>query len=72
MESFCTQRFWDCYWALPEEVRMAAQEAFSRWSKNPWHPSLSYKLVQPMKHVWSVRINRTVRALGKRDDGKML
>jgi hypothetical protein len=59
--------FWDCFNALPEDVQRIAKEKYRVWGKNNFHPSLHFK---PLKDdVWSVRINQSYRALGRRKVG---
>lgn len=61
-----TRRFWDCFKRLPTEVQVLAIEKFRMWQENPYHPSLRFKELS--EGVWSVRINRTYRALARRRD----
>jgi hypothetical protein len=57
-------RFWECFNALPEDVQRAAKEKYKTWERDCFHPSLHFK---PLKEdVWSVRINQSYRALGRR------
>jgi hypothetical protein len=57
-------QFWDCFNALPEDVQRIATEKYRLWQQDNFHPSLHFK--QLKKDVWSVRINRSYRALGRR------
>ena len=57
---------------LPHEVRRQAQQACRQFKANPWHGSLHFKHVHPREPIYSVRIARSYRALGKRDDKGML
>jgi hypothetical protein len=57
-------QFWECFNALPEGIRRAAKEKYQLWEQDCFHPSLHFK---PLKSDgWSVRINQSYRALGRR------
>jgi hypothetical protein len=56
--------FWDCFHALPENIQRLAREKYRLWEQDCFHPSLHFK---PLKeNVWSVRINQSYRAMGRR------
>jgi len=57
-------QFWKCFHALPEEVQRIAREKYQLWEQDCFHVSLHFKLLK--KAVWSVRINQSYRALGRR------
>jgi len=59
--------FWDCYDALPKEIRVQPDKQYALFSDNPDHPSLRLKRAGP---YWSVRVGRGYRALARqrRDD----
>jgi hypothetical protein len=56
--------FWSQFARLPREVQDAARHKHREWLGNPFHPSLSFRELAP--GLWSVRINRQYRALGRR------
>jgi hypothetical protein len=56
--------FWSDFALLPRDVQDAARQKHRLWLENPFHPSLSFKELAPS--LWSVRINRQYRALGRR------
>ena len=56
-----TPRFWDCYNALPEEIRKVADKNFRILEESPAHPSLQLKRIG---ELWSVRAGINYRALG--------
>jgi len=60
MKHFANAPFWNCYNALPENVRSLADKNFSLLKKNPRHPSLYFKQVE---RYWSVRVGIHHRAL---------
>jgi len=55
-----TSRFWICYDALPEEVRILADKNHKLLKSNPRHPSLHFKKAGK---VWSVRVGINHRAI---------
>jgi hypothetical protein len=56
-----TPRFWECYNALPEEVRRLADKNYDLLVENVEHPSLELKQIG---RLWSVRVGLHYRALG--------
>lgn len=65
MNSFCTERFWAGYEALPASARLTADKNYGLWRQNPQHPSLRFKSVG--EGFWSVRVGKHYRALGHRE-----
>ena len=59
-----TQRFWRCYWNLPEEIQRLAGKNFALLKENPAHPSLHFKKVGKF---WSARVGLAHRALAIED-----
>jgi hypothetical protein len=66
MNSGATADYWSCYNALPKEIQFQARQKFELWKKDPFHPSLHFKEIK--NNLWSVRVNRQYRALGRRKD----
>ncbi len=64
MNSYTTERFWNAYENLPQEVKSKARKAYKLFSRNSEHPSLRFKKVHPEENIYAVRINRNYRALG--------
>ena len=58
--------------ALPELIQRAAREAYRRFQVDPRHNSLQFKRAHRRLSIYSVRIAKNYRALGKRDDEGML
>jgi hypothetical protein len=56
--------FWSCFDALPEAIQKLAREKFHLWREDPFNSSLQFK--ELLQNVWSVRINRNYRVLGRR------
>lgn len=57
-------RFWAAYYNLPAETRAVADKQFKLLKSDPRHPSLHFKKTG---RVWSVRVNRSIRALAVPD-----
>jgi hypothetical protein len=57
---FASARFWACYAALPEAVRILADREFALLKADPKHPSLHLKKVGDF---WSARVGLHYRAL---------
>ncbi len=68
MNSRTIEDFWSFYRSLPEQIRTQAQEAFRRFQVDPFHPSLNFKEVNKVRHLWSARVSKGYRVLGYRDD----
>jgi hypothetical protein len=60
MEHFTTPRFWECYSALPIEVRELADKNYALLRTDPHHPSLHFRKIGDL---WSVRVGLHYRAL---------
>jgi hypothetical protein len=56
--------FWLAFARLPPDVQDAARHKHRLWLENPFHPSLHFKELAP--GLWSARINKQYRALGRR------
>lgn len=57
---------------LPEEVRLQAKNAYKRFKMNPWYNSLHFKQVHPELPIYSVRISKGYRAVGRLDERGVL
>jgi hypothetical protein len=67
MKHFTTPDFWQCYNALPREVRELADKNYTILKADSSHPSLRFKNIEGL---WSVRVGSHYRALGTlRADG---
>ena len=57
------------YNALPHSVKNQAIAAYRMFLQDPFHPSLQFKQIDPSDaSVYSARIGRNWRALGKRQN----
>ena len=59
-----TDRFWECYSSLPQNIQELADKSFRRLQDNPRHPSLQFKRVGSF---WSARVGLAHRALAVQD-----
>lgn len=50
---------------LPGEVRKQARDAFKQFKADPRHPGLHFKKLPPHADLWSVRISRDYRVIGR-------
>ena len=66
MTSKVTPQFWQHYAALPTEIRRLADKTYASWVHDPAHASLHFKKLSGRDDLWSVRIGRQHRALGRR------
>jgi len=69
VKSRATGGFWKYYWALPGNVRDAAQAAYKKFLQNPAHPSLQLERLRSDPRFWSVRVTRDYRAVAQRFEG---
>ena len=69
MNSVLTGDFLACFGALPGEVQEQARRAYRLWRTNPAHPGLRFKLLRGHDGLYSVRVGRGWRALGRLDSG---
>ncbi|HUD99761.1 MAG TPA: hypothetical protein VMR62_09325 [Bryobacteraceae bacterium] len=62
-QSYALPEFWDCYDRLPKNIQALADNKYTRFQENPFHPSLG---LQKKGEVWTVDIGRSYRALAWR------
>ena len=55
----------DCFARLPDEVREQARRAYRLWRVNPSHSGLRFKPIRGHVGLYSVRVGRGWRALGR-------
>ena len=68
MMSHIAGRFWKFYDNLPSEVQQHADKAYQLWQSNPHHPSLQFKRIDSQDPIYSVRVDKSYRALGWLED----
>lgn len=69
MTHLATPRFWDCYRALPEEIRRQADRDYELLRADPRHPSLHFKKIG---NLWSARVGLHYRALAIEDGANLV
>jgi hypothetical protein len=72
VKSRTTKSFRAAYQALPEAVQRQARQAYQLFRQNPSHPGLSFKQVEPVQRLYSVRISLSYRALGFLSEGEVV
>lgn len=65
MNSQLTREFRALFSGLPLEVQERARKAYRLWRENPSHPGLNFKIVDPLKRIYSARVGRSHRVLGE-------
>jgi hypothetical protein len=66
MKSVTTERFRECYYKLPDYVKLATKKAYSKWKVNPFEMGLHFKKLHP-NEIYSVRITISYRALAVKE-----
>ena len=61
-----SRSFWECFGGLPADLQKTAREKYRLWRRDHFHPSLHFKLVG--ERLWSVRITKDYRSLGRQND----
>ena len=64
MKSVRSKEFKELFAKLPLDVQKQAYVAYNIFKVNPYHPSLHFKLINKEKSWYSVRINKSYRAVG--------
>lgn len=72
MKSRTTSHFRKQFGALPEDIKAQARKSYRHFQRDPWHTSLHFKPIHPNLPLYSVRISKGYRAVGKRDEKGML
>ncbi len=72
MISHTTQAFRTMFAQLPAQVQQQAREAYKLFRQNPSHPSLRWKHVHPIKPIYSVRVGRGYRVVGRRSTDEVI
>ena len=67
MNSHTNERYWECFRALPKEIRKQAYETYRQFAVDPFSPGLAFKEVNKHRRLWSVRVTRGYRAVGVRE-----
>ena len=64
MISKTNEGFWKCFNELPADIQRQARERFQLWCQDSFNAALHFKPL--FADVWSVRVNQSYRALGRR------
>ena len=72
MRSVTTARFRKSLERLPKKIQTRAVKVYALWSKDPQHPSISFKQIHSTEPIYSVRIGLGYRALGILNDKTMV
>ncbi|MEX2220039.1 MAG: hypothetical protein WD749_14910 [Phycisphaerales bacterium] len=72
MVSRTTAGFRRQFGLLPREVQSQARAAFAVFKADPHHPRLHFKKLPPHEDLWSARINRDYRVIGRWRGGVIL
>ena len=72
VKSVATQRFWELFQALPDEVQDLAVKNYRLWQLDPRHPSLRFRHLQGSEDRFSVRVGDHYRALGRLGSEKII
>ena len=62
-QSFASDKFWKCYYDLPEDIQQLADKAYELFCDNPKHPAVQFKKVGNKEPIYSARITDNYRAL---------
>lgn len=65
MKHLTLPRYWQYYQALPKKIQQLADKKFQLLKTSPYHPSLHFKKIGGENSLWSVRVSRQYRALGR-------
>ena len=65
MKSRRTKQFRKLYAQLPSRVQDQARAAYQQFKENPHHTSLHFKRISTQRPIYSVRVGRSYRAVGK-------
>jgi hypothetical protein len=63
LKSQLNQSFQQLFDRLPPHIQRQAVKQYELWRTDPHHPSLQFKQIVP--RVWSARVNRQYRVLGR-------
>ena len=67
MKSVQTEEYHELFSKLPPAVQKQALKANRLFEENPYHPGLHFKCINKEKSRYSLRINKSYRALGRKE-----
>src|SRR5271157_3179411 len=68
LNSYCDEEFWKLFAGLPSHVQKQANNAYAHFKRDIWHPSLHFKCINKKKQLYSVRIGKDYRAVGRKNN----
>jgi hypothetical protein len=72
MKSKTTKAFWKLLNNLPDEIQKQAWISYRAWREDVWNARFEFKQVHPSQPIYSVRINRSYRAVGVRSGDEVV
>lgn len=63
IKSFRTKGFKKLFAKLPTEVKKTAKKDYQAWLRDPYHPSLQFKIINKNKSIYSARVGISWRVL---------
>ena len=72
MISRATDRFWNCFYSLPDNVKKQSKQTYKLFLANPYHLSLRFKRVHSQRPIYSVRISLDYRAIGIQQNNEII
>jgi hypothetical protein len=72
VKSRTTEQFRKAFADLPKPVWDQARAAYRKFKQDPWYSSLRFKQIHSTLPIYSVRVSKGFRALGRRDEKGML
>jgi hypothetical protein len=67
MKSYRSRRFHKLVAQLPPQVQAQAEAAYLQFKRDPYHPSLHFKRIDPQEPIYSVRVGTHYRVVGQLD-----
>lgn len=68
LNSYCDEEFWKLFAGLPSHVQKQANNAYAHFKRDILHPSLHFKCINKKKQLYSVRIGKDYRAVGRKNN----
>jgi hypothetical protein len=72
MKSYRSRRFNTLLAQLPEQAQEQARKAYQLFKRDPYHPSLHFKRIDPQAPLYSVRVGAHYRAVGELEDNTII
>lgn len=72
MESRTTERFRKSFENLPQKIQEDAKKVFKLWKSDPYLKNLKFKKIHDKQNIYSVRIGISYRAIGLKEDNKVI